>query len=177
MKEISLSEYKKLYFDTKKCIPGEHHFVAVYLLSKFNRIPDYLNPDGMKDKCGDIVFENKTKQFSIEVKIGKTSFCFSKNETNSWFTDDKTEPFPNYLIALTQNYLFIIEWKKFSDLFVRLKKPKMILSKSGNSSRISEKELLSEVRNYSFKIDTSKEEDIKTCFDRINKEIEKLWMI
>ncbi|MBO7612397.1 MAG: hypothetical protein J6S81_01065, partial [Treponema sp.] len=106
MKEISLSEYNKLYFDTKECIPGEHHFVAVYLLSKFNRIPDYLNPDGMKDKCGDIVFENKTKQFSIEVKIGKTSFCFSKNETNSWFTDDKTEPFPNYLIALTQNYLF-----------------------------------------------------------------------
>ena len=37
MEKISLSEYKKYYFDTEKCIPGEHHFVAVYLLNKFKK--------------------------------------------------------------------------------------------------------------------------------------------
>ena len=69
MEKISLSEYKKYYFDTEKCIPGEHHFVAVYLLNKFKKIPDYLNPDGMKGKCGDIVFENKNKNIEKQLKI------------------------------------------------------------------------------------------------------------
>jgi len=179
MEKISLSEYKKYYFDTEKCIPGEHHFVAVYLLNKFNKITDYLNPDGMKGKCGDIVFESKNtnskKQLSIEVKIGKTGFCFSKNETNFWFVEkNRKEPFPDYLIALTENYLFIVEWEKFSDLFIQLKKPKKIESKTGNSAKIYEKELLSKFSNASFKIDMAKEEDIEACFDKINKEIEKL---
>ena len=112
----------------------------------------------------------------IEVKIGKTSFCFSKNETNSWFVD-KTGPFPNYLIALTQNYLFIIEWKKFSDLFIKLKNPKRIVAKSGNSKRICEKELLSEFKkfkNNAFEINTANEKAIQARFDQINKEIEHL---
>lgn len=179
MEKISLSEYKKFYFDTEKCIPGEHHFVAVYLLNKFKKIPDYLNPDGMKGKCGDIVFENKNnnieKQLSIEVKTGKKGFCFSKNETNFWFVEkNRKEALPDYLIALTENYLFIIEWKKFSDLFIQLKKPKKIESKTGNSSRIYEKELLDVFIDNSFEIDTAKEEDIEACFDKINKEIEKL---
>ena len=177
MEKISLSEYKKFYFDTEKCIPGEHHFVAVYLLNKFKKIPDYLNPDGMKGKCGDIVFESKNskKQLSIEVKIGKIGFCFSKNETNFWFVEkNRKEPLPDYLIALTENYLFIIEWKKFSDLFIKLKNPQKIVSKSGNSNKICEKELLIEFKNNSFEINTTKEEDIETCFDKINKEIEKL---
>ena len=175
MNKITLSKYKKLYFDPKKCIPGEHHFVAVYLLSKFHRIPDYVNPDGTKGVCGDIVFENGgcKKRFSIEVKIGKTSFCFSKNETNSWFVY-KTGPFPNYLIALTQNYLFVIKWKKFSNFFIKAN-PKRIESKSGNSNRISEKKLLSEFKNDSFEIDAIKEKDIKVCFDKLNNEIEKLY--
>ncbi len=178
MNKITLSRYRKLYFDPKKCIPGEHHFVAVYLLNKFKRIPDYLNPDGTKGVCGDIVFENgdSKKSFSVEVKIGKTSFCFSKNETNSWFVD-KTGPFPNYLIALTQNYLFIIEWKKFSNLFIRLKNPKRIILKSRNSVCISEEDMLIAFKNSSssFEIDVAKEKDIKVCFDKLNKEIEKLY--
>ena len=175
MKNLTLSEYKKRYFDPKKCIPGEHHFVAVYLLSKFRRIPDYVNPDGTKGVCGDIVFENGDgkKRFSIEVKIGKTSFCFSKNETNSWFVD-KTGPFPNYLIVLTKYYLFVIEWKKFSNLFIK-ENPKRIESKSGNSNRISEKKLLSKFKNDSFEIDVAKEKDIKVYFDKLNKEIENVY--
>ena len=63
MEKISLLKYKDLYFDKKKCIPGEHHFVAVYLLPKFNKIPDFLNPDGTKGKCGDIVFEKDTQHY------------------------------------------------------------------------------------------------------------------
>ncbi|MBQ6028885.1 MAG: hypothetical protein IJL24_05080, partial [Treponema sp.] len=155
-------------------LPGEHHFVAIYLLSKFNRIPDYINPDGTKGICGDIVFENKEKTFSIEVKIGKTSFSFSKNETNSWFINKKP-PFPNYLIALTKNYLFIIKWKKFSDTFIGLKEPKRIESKSGNSKKISEKELLMTCNKEAFKIEPKGEEKINDKFKILNAEIEKVF--
>lgn len=176
MKNLSISEYKRFYFDTSKKIPGEHHFVAVYLLNKFNRIPDYLNPDGTKGICGDIVFTDKCnkKSFSIEVKLGKTSFCFSKKENNSWFID-KTEPVPNYLIALTQNRLFIIKWHLFSDFFIKLKNPRKIESKSGNSLRISEMDLLAEFKKCSFEIDSAREEDINESFNELNKEIENFW--
>lgn len=36
MNKISLSKYRELYFDSKKSILGEHHFVAVYLWKKFS---------------------------------------------------------------------------------------------------------------------------------------------
>ncbi len=174
MEPISIQDYVKDYFNGDS-IPGEHHFVAVYLLSKFDKIPDYLNPDGMKDICGDIVFKSKEnkKSLSIEVKIGKTSFCFSKKETNSWFVDKKS-PFPDYLFALTRNRLFIIKWENFSDLFIKLKHPKRIESKSGNSNRISEKDLLSEFKNDSFEIKSVNEEDINIKFQALNKEINEL---
>ena len=175
MKKISLLKYKELYFDKKKCIPGEHHFVAVYLLPKFNKIPDFLNPDGTKGKCGDIVFEKDTQHyFSIEVKIGKTSFTFSKNETNQWFVD-KDKTFPNYLIALTSNYLFIIEWKEFSNLFTQKLGTNRITKPHGNSKSISERELLDKCPNCAYKIDEQSEIELENVFKKLNEEIESVY--
>ena len=173
---MDILEYKQKYFDNNICPPGEHHFVAVYLLNKFKRIPDYINPDGMKGKCGDVIFENKDKSFCIEVKIGKTSFSFSKSENNSWFVYKKST-FPSYLIALTNNYLFIIKWNDFSDVFIRLKNPQIINSKSGNSRRISEKELKDNLKNDSvFDLNSPNvENEIEKKFKTINKEIENVY--
>lgn len=62
----------------------------------------------------------------------------------------------------------------FSDFFVNLKKTKRIELKSGNSPRISETDLLTKFKKYSFEIDTAKEIDIKACFDKLNEEINRI---
>ena len=179
MKTISIHEYKTKYLDIKEKIPGEHHFVAVYLLPHFHKIPDYVNPDGTKSFCGDIGFCNNSKLFSIEVKIGKKSFTFSKNENNNWLVK-KEEPLPNYLIALTLNYYFIIEWDIFSSIFENLKHPKIIVDGRKNSLSISEKELVSELqklhKNTCFFNLSEKniERNIETRFDELNEEIDDL---
>ena len=176
MKNISIQEYKTNYLDIKKAIPGEHHFVAVYLLQYFNNIPDYVNPDGTKTFCGDIGFYNNSRLFSIEVKIGKKSFKFSKNENNNWFVN-KTKPFPNYLIAITLNYLFIIEWDIFSTIFISLKHPTIIVDGHRNSSSISEDELVHELQKLDkntcfFNLSEKNiERKIEVRFDELNEEI------
>ncbi len=171
MKEIGIREYADKYFN-QDCFPGEHHFVAVYLLGKFKKIPDYINPDGTKGVCGDIVFgrKNSNRFFSVEVKIGRTSFCFSKNETNSWFVK-KNGPFPNYLIALTRNRLFIIKWDKFSELFIKLVNPQLIDDPHGKSKSISEGDLLTEFAGDSFEINSADEDVINARFDKLNEEV------
>ena len=171
MKEIGIREYVNNYY-SKDCFPGEHHFVAVYLLRKFASIPDYLNPDGMKGVCGDIVFGKKTdnKFFSVEVKVGKTSFTFSKNENNSWFVNE-TGPFPDYLIALTRNRLFILKWRDFSELFIKLKNPKLINDSHGKSKSISENDLLTKFASDSFEINSVDEKAITARFEKLNAEI------
>ena len=176
MKTISIKEYKTKYLDIKEKIPGEHHFVAVYLLPYFHKIPDYVNPDGTKSFCGDIGFYNNSKLFSIEVKIGKRSFTFSKNENNNWLVKKK-EPLPNYLIALTLNYFFIIEWGIFSSIFEKHRHPKIIDDERKNSLSISENILVRELqkldKNMGFFNLSEKniERKIKTRFDELNEEI------
>ncbi|MBQ1726094.1 MAG: hypothetical protein II039_01765, partial [Treponema sp.] len=96
--EMSILWYRGRFYNFFSS-PGEHHFCSVYLLNKFNRIPDYINPDGTKGVAGDIVFckrsgptitsqrvkvvnkklakdyeLKKHAEFSIEVKYGKIKF-------------------------------------------------------------------------------------------------------
>ena len=176
MKTISIQEYKTKYLDIKEKIPGEHHFVAVYLLPHFNQIPDYVNPDGTKSFCGDIGFYNNSNLFSIEVKIGKKSFKFSKNENNNWLVKKK-EPLPNYLIALTLNYFFVIEWNIFSGIFEKHLHPNIIDDGRKNSLSISENILVSELQALEkdscfFNLSEKNiEKKIKIRFDELNEEI------
>ena len=174
-KNLTIAEYKNNYFNSKNCIPGEHHFVAVYLLPKFQFIPDFLNPDGTKDICGDIVFKNKDDIFSIEVKIGNPSICFSKKEKNSWFVE-KEKLHPNYLIILTRNYLFIIKWQQFFDSFSSLL-DKRIESKTGNSKRISEQLLLDKCSGSAYKIENGVETKLNKAFSYINGEISNMYKV
>ena len=114
---MNILEYKEKYIDNNSCPPGEHHFVAVYLLNKFKGfVPDYINPDGEKNIPGDIVFYNdkKNKSISFEVKVSKKnkkSFTFTAKQFNEWFVSEKK--IPDYLIALTQNCLFFIDFPSF----------------------------------------------------------------
>ena len=178
MERISIQEYKRNYFNNITPLPGEHHFVAVYLLPYFTKIPDYVNPDGTKNFCGDIGFNRSSKLFSLEVKLGKKSFKFSKNENNNWFVK-KSELKPDYLIALTSNYLFIIEWDTFSKIFIKRNKPEMITDNHKNSKSISETALVEELKKENKNkcifclSEKNIEEKIKIRFDELNEALKE----
>jgi hypothetical protein len=68
----------------KSEVPGEHHFVALYLVPRlslfsFLGVPHYVNPDGMKAIAGDVVYFSyapqkdvcyiPTPRLKIEVKL------------------------------------------------------------------------------------------------------------
>ena len=178
MEEISIQDYNNKYLGDNKNFPGEHHFVSVYLLPKFDKIPDYVNPDGTKKECGDIGFKKDGKTvFSIEVKLGKTSFSFTKREIDSWFFS-KTESKPDYLIALSPKYFFIIDWNDFHDLFSTICNTKkknnpntkyytISCEKIFQSNKSSKKTIFINLSNKDV------EEEIKKRIKTINGEIKK----
>ena len=181
MENISLSKYKKLYFNSKECIPGEHHFVAVYLLNKFNKIPDYLNPDGMKGSLsGDIGFKKENKSFSIEVKLGKknsmSSISFTASQYEKWFV--KSEDIPNYLIVLIKDSFFIIEFATFLKKYQKeyqseIIKFKNITGKKKNGPTINEDYILTCCNKSTERFDLDNEKGILKRFKKLNMEIEK----
>lgn len=174
MKRIDITEYKKRFYDVKNT-PGEHHFVSVYLLNKFSSIPDYVNPDGTKKVCGDICFKNNDKEFAIEVKFKKIRF--SKTENNNWFVEKK-EPLPKYIIILSDNYLFIIPWKDFSDVYNNKFPPKKIEKGNKNSPILSEMDLVNNIsKKFIFELkDSDVEKKIINKISEINKEIEEFYV-
>jgi hypothetical protein len=107
--------------------PGEHHFVATYLVPMLHKIPflgvpDYVNPDGMKGIPGDIVYYDRNSKtpwrmkLRIEVKIG--SLKFSRTEYNEWMTDEATaNARPQVFIGISNQGLLIGDWDAFADRF------------------------------------------------------------
>ena len=70
----TFSDYIRWYMAAPK-VPGEHHFVACYLLPRVFKItgevPGHVNPDGMKMVAGDITSPtDSTTPYAIEVKLG-----------------------------------------------------------------------------------------------------------
>lgn len=122
---ISLKEYYEKFFDgkDKKDLPDEHHFVSVYLFPRlkeiFGRYPDYINPDGMKELPGDIIYcdKNGKSKFAIEVKYGAISF--TKTEYDNWVENDSGEK-PDYFIALGKEQIVLCDWKSFSTKYKTL---------------------------------------------------------
>jgi hypothetical protein len=198
--EMSILWYRGRFYNFFAS-PGEHHFCSVYLLNKFNRIPDYINPDGTKGVAGDIVFcrrsgptitsqrvkvvnkklakdykLNKHAEFSIEVKYGKIKF--TKDQYNTWFVDKQEKP--DFLIALTDNYLFIIEWNLFEAIYSSKNYPEGNKSISGYSKIISENDLVlfkslrKDIHYFSLNSSSEKklENKINTRFKKINGLIE-----
>ncbi len=107
-------------------IPGEHHFVAIYLvpkLSSYLGVPDFVNPDGMKGIPGDIVYygrDSTTKpwpmRLGIEVKIG--SLKFSRTEYNDWMTEGaRNRKRPHLFIGIARQGMLIGDWDTFASRF------------------------------------------------------------
>lgn len=114
-------------------IPGEHHFVSMYLVPRlvsfeFLGLPCFVNPDGMKAIPGDIVFydpadsQRVTPRLGIEVKIG--SLRFSRTEYNDWMRPNApTGAKPHLFVGISKDGMLIGRWAPFADRFARIVYP------------------------------------------------------
>jgi hypothetical protein len=111
-------------------IPGEHHFVATYLvptLYSLNKaVPDYVNPDGTKGIFGDVVyFRDNKHHFGIEVKLDVIRL--TKGEFNKWIVSPTGRKRPNVFIGVGGNGIALTTWKSFRRAYIaanRKRKPK-----------------------------------------------------
>lgn len=100
--------------------PGEHHFVAVYLLPKILAIhpavPDYVNPDGTKQIIGDIVyFKDGKHHFGIEVKLG--TIRLTAGEFNNWILGEDLTKHPNVFVAIGSDGIVLQSWSRFRETY------------------------------------------------------------
>jgi len=96
--------------------PGEHHFVAAYLVPKLYSIeaavPDFINPDGTKAILGDVVYYKDGKHhFGIEAKLG--TIRLTKREFNKWIVAVNGDFWPNLFIGVGKNGIAIAAWDDF----------------------------------------------------------------
>lgn len=103
---------------------GEHHFVAVCLCPTIKRIlniyPDYVNPDGMKRKHGDLIYKIQDSKVGIEVKL-KTIQLTSNQQANDYS--------PKYLLALQNDKILMAEWDKFKARYNKIREERKRLGK------------------------------------------------
>ncbi|MFC1481086.1 hypothetical protein ACFL6E_02440 [Candidatus Neomarinimicrobiota bacterium] len=126
-----------------KASPGEHHFVAAYLLPRLFEInhvvPDYINPDGMKRIGGDIVYcLDDGSIFAIEVK--DTVIRLTMNEYNNWIVDKEQSQHPDIFIGIGTSGLIILPWQQFRDMYLSIKgiiNPHRIDSGYGPSMKVN----------------------------------------
>jgi hypothetical protein len=101
--------------------PGEHHFVAAYLVPKLyevtSKVPRYINPDGMKPSIpGDIVYYDKDEPFGIEVKLGTIKLTSSQH--NRWIATVKPSAKPNLFIGIWKEGLVVAPWDQFREAYI-----------------------------------------------------------
>lgn len=102
-------------------LPGEHHFVAAYLVprlvEKFGVVPDYINPDGTKAVLGDVVYyRDKAHHFGIEVKCGVVRL--TRNEFNSWIVATQRQRWPNVFVGVCNTGMICGTWSAFRDSYI-----------------------------------------------------------
>jgi hypothetical protein len=117
----------------RKHIPGEHHFVSMYLVPRLVSfpslsLPTYVNPDGMKAIPGDIVYFDRKEvggkvnwnfQLGIEVKIG--SVKFSRTEYNDWMRPHAaSKAKPHLFVGIAKQGILIARWGSFAERFVKI---------------------------------------------------------
>ena len=129
----SYSEYIRRYIDrrttTSPPCPGEHHFVATYLLPKLYElntvVPDYVNPDGTKSVIGDIVYYRDDRHyFGIEVKLGTVRL--TKREFNEWIVRNDPTRWPNLFLGVGRKGVVLAPWSDFRSSYVSPVKEKKI---------------------------------------------------
>jgi len=102
-------------------LPGEHHFVAAYLVPRlftvYDVVPDYINPDGTKSVTGDVVYRHgSADQVSIEVKL--ETIRLTKNEFNSGIVHSVASKRPSLFLGVGSKGLVLTTWANFSEMYV-----------------------------------------------------------
>lgn len=103
--------------------PGEHHFVAVYLLPRLNqitkRIPYYVNPDGMKHATGDVIYRSGARlRLSVEAKYDVVRL--TTKEFNESICGAERE-WPAVFIGVCAQGLVIFEWRQLRRTYLKWK--------------------------------------------------------
>lgn len=110
--------------------PGEHHFVALYLIPRLIRIPslglpDFVNPDGTKKQRGDIIYwraNERERRCSLALEVKQTSkkrqLTITRSEYNLWVSDHRAENKghagePHLLVAVCKSGAAILPWEQF----------------------------------------------------------------
>lgn len=101
--------------------PGEHHFVATYLVPRLFAIhpavPDYVNPDGMKAVQGDIVyFARGRHHFGIEIKYEQVRL--TAREYNNWIVQQDQSKWPDVFIGICPDGLVVSDWPSFRNAYI-----------------------------------------------------------
>lgn len=119
------SEYIRDYISNPRLekVPGEHHFVAAYLVPRLFKItgnvPDQINPDGSKSLVGDILYQDLNGcQLCIEVKLQK--ICLTKNEYNSSICASDRTQWPDLFIGICSKGIVVLEWECFRGSYLEL---------------------------------------------------------
>jgi hypothetical protein len=124
-------------------VPGEHHFVSVYLLPRLSRfpflpVPHYVNPDGQKFVTGDVVYYNYEAEkvccykpshlLSIEVKLENPHdgwIKLTRNQYYCWIRKEcppdqeiKIVDVPDCFIAVSAHGIAVMPWEQFRPLFI-----------------------------------------------------------
>lgn len=103
-------------------MPGEHHFVAVYLIPKLYQlngiVPDYVNPDGTKGLIGDVIyFKDGAHRCGIEVKLGTVRL--TKNEFNTWIVGSNMSYWPNVFLGVGSAGVVLLTWPEFRACYLK----------------------------------------------------------
>ncbi len=138
----------------KGAVPGEHHFVALYLVPRltsfsFLGVPHFVNPDGMKASVGDVVFCSyapekniyyvPTNRLKIEVKLENPRDGFielTRLQYYHWIRqerrpEDKGKPNlsaqpeqPDLFVGVSEQGVVILPWATFRDIYIKQVYPK-----------------------------------------------------
>ncbi|GMO50588.1 MAG: hypothetical protein Ta2B_30960 [Termitinemataceae bacterium] len=109
--EEYINRFIKGYTTKNIPVPGEHHFVSVFLMTRIFNLtgfyPQYINPDGMKNLLGDLIYEENN--VSIEVKYD--SIIFTEKEFNDWILNDNETP--KYFMCINERGILLLKWAEF----------------------------------------------------------------
>ncbi|WP_143434317.1 hypothetical protein [Hydrogenophaga sp. H7] len=102
--------------------PGEHHFVAAYLVPKLfeisRRVPDYINPDGTKSIIGDVVYyQDEEHHLGLEVKLG--TIRLTKREFNEWIVGGERARWPEVFVGVGKSGIAISSWLEFRVAYIK----------------------------------------------------------
>ena len=110
---MNYGEYVQTYRDYN---PGEHHLVAVYLAPLIHKIssryPIYINPDGMKEQSGDLIYAHGDSRISIEVKLEK--LCLTSTQCQSDYR-------PGQLLYFDRNGIWLSDWDSFYQEYIAIR--------------------------------------------------------